>query len=83
MSSLSFGTTFLRITFLSGDVHCGAVGVFKTLVKNRKQPDLNPAVDFRYMANVVTSAIVNTPCAPPARATRRPLTGAADRPRRC
>ncbi|KAI0035970.1 hypothetical protein K488DRAFT_76303 [Vararia minispora EC-137] len=51
----------LRISFVSGDVHCGAVGVFKTLVKNKKQPDIQPAIDFRYMVNIVTSAIVNTP----------------------
>ncbi|KZV71815.1 hypothetical protein PENSPDRAFT_650377 [Peniophora sp. CONT] len=54
----------LRISFVSGDVHCGAVGMFKTLVKNKKQPDINPAIDHRYMVNIVTSAIVNTP--PPA-----------------
>lgn len=57
----------LRITFLSGDVHCAAVGVLKTLSrqsgsKNAKSPDISPAVDYRYMVNVVTSAIVNTPC---------------------
>ncbi|KAF8557334.1 hypothetical protein OG21DRAFT_1475599 [Imleria badia] len=45
----------LRITFLSGDVHCAAVGVLKTL------GGIPPAVDHRYMLNVITSAIVNTP----------------------
>jgi len=50
----------VRISFLSGDVHCAAVGVFKTLrVKN--SPEVLPAMDHRYMINVVTSAIVNTP----------------------
>ncbi|KAF5365719.1 hypothetical protein D9758_003279 [Tetrapyrgos nigripes] len=53
----------LRISFLSGDVHCGAVGLFKTL-KEKNQPEVPPAQDPRYMVNVVTSAIVNTP--PPA-----------------
>ncbi|PPQ68508.1 hypothetical protein CVT26_003447 [Gymnopilus dilepis] len=50
----------IRVTFLSGDVHCAAVGVLKTLkVKNR--PEVQPRQDFRYMVNIVTSAIVNTP----------------------
>ncbi|KZT11642.1 uncharacterized protein LAESUDRAFT_720903 [Laetiporus sulphureus 93-53] len=53
----------IRITFLSGDVHCAAVGVFKTLQKS-KQPEIPPPSDYRYMLNVVSSAIVNTP--PPA-----------------
>lgn len=56
----------LRISFLSGDVHCAAVGVFKTLVrsnggKNNRTIDAPPETDYRYMINVVTSAIVNTP----------------------
>lgn len=55
----------LRITFLSGDVHCAAVSVLKTLTRQmgnkNKAPDIPPAVDYRYMVNVVTSAIVNTP----------------------
>jgi len=50
----------MRVTFLSGDVHCAAVGVFKTLARG-KEPPLNPALDHRYMLNVVSSAIVNTP----------------------
>jgi hypothetical protein len=50
----------IRVTFLSGDVHCAAVGVLKTLkVKNR--PEISPSTDYRYMLNIVTSAIVNTP----------------------
>ncbi|KAJ7582843.1 hypothetical protein C8J56DRAFT_1005754 [Mycena floridula] len=49
-----------RISFLSGDVHCAAVGNFKTL-KTKQRPEIPPAVDHRYMINVVTSAIVNTP----------------------
>lgn len=56
----------LRISFLSGDVHCAAVGVLKTLVrsnggKNNRTIDVPPETDYRYMLNVVTSAIVNTP----------------------
>ncbi|CAG7846587.1 SubName: Full=Uncharacterized protein {ECO:0000313/EMBL:CCA69829.1} [Serendipita indica DSM 11827] len=48
----------IRVTFLSGDVHCAAVGVFKTLSPNAP---VDPRMDYRYMINVVTSAIVNTP----------------------
>ncbi|CCO27778.1 putative protein YGR266W [Rhizoctonia solani AG-1 IB] len=55
----------IRVTFLSGDVHCAAVGYFKTLVRGGgKAPAIDPLGDHRYMLNVVTSAIVNTP--PPA-----------------
>ncbi|KAJ7685037.1 hypothetical protein DFH06DRAFT_969067 [Mycena polygramma] len=50
----------IRVSFLSGDVHCAAVGVFKTL-KVAKKPEIPPPEDHRYMINVVTSAIVNTP----------------------
>jgi len=50
----------IRVSFLSGDVHCAAVGVLKTLqVKNKTE--VSPLNDYRYMVNVVTSAIVNTP----------------------
>lgn len=57
----------VRITFLSGDVQCAAVGVLRTLSrqnggKNSKGLDIPPAADYRYMINVITSAIVNTPC---------------------
>ncbi|KAF8710206.1 hypothetical protein RHS03_01884, partial [Rhizoctonia solani] len=52
----------IRVTFLSGDVHCAAVGYFKTLVRGGgKGHALDPLADHRYMLNVVTSAIVNTP----------------------
>jgi hypothetical protein len=44
-----------RVTFLSGDVHCAAVGVFKTLVKGKNAQEVPPPVDYRYMLNVVTS----------------------------
>ena len=49
----------MRITFLSGDVHCTAVSVLKTL--SRRGRDVDPKLDHRYMLNVVSSAIVNTP----------------------
>jgi len=49
----------LRITFLSGDVHCAAVGLLKT--QSRGGRDVDPKHDHRYMLNVVSSAIVNTP----------------------
>jgi hypothetical protein len=45
----------LRISFLSGDVHCAAVGLLKTLVKGKGKVDMPPEQDFRYMINVVTS----------------------------
>ncbi|KAJ1309680.1 hypothetical protein OPQ81_006444 [Rhizoctonia solani] len=55
-------TRRIRVTFLSGDVHCAAVGYFKTLVRGGgKAPAIDPLGDHRYMLNVVTSAIVNTP----------------------
>lgn len=55
----------VRISFLSGDVHCAAAACFHTmpegLLKGRR---LDKEVDPKYMLQVVTSAIVNTP--PPA-----------------
>jgi hypothetical protein len=45
----------IRISFLTGDVHCAAVGVLKTLKKGKKFSALAPASDHRYMLNVVTS----------------------------
>ncbi|KAH9857680.1 hypothetical protein C2E23DRAFT_286396 [Lenzites betulinus] len=50
-----------RVSFVSGDVHCAAVGVFKTWVKEKKRSSVDPAMDHRYMVNVTSSAIVNTP----------------------
>jgi len=46
----------LRVTFLSGDVHLAAVGRLFTY-----KAKLSPAQDHRYMLNIVSSAIVNTP----------------------
>jgi hypothetical protein len=57
----------VRITFLSGDVHLAAVGCLYTKVKKTAKAIL-PERDHRYMLNVVSSAIVNTP--PPAGAAR-------------
>lgn len=47
----------VRITILSGDVHLGAVGQFYS----NKLLGLPKDQDHRYMPNVVSSAIVNTP----------------------
>lgn len=44
----------IRVSFLSGDVHCAAVGVLKTL-KIKNKPEVSPLTDYRYMVNVVTS----------------------------
>lgn len=44
----------IRVTFLSGDVHCAAVGVLKTL-KVKNKPEISPLTDYRYMVNIVTS----------------------------
>ncbi|GAB7354136.1 hypothetical protein MBLNU459_g4697t2 [Dothideomycetes sp. NU459] len=47
----------VRVTILGGDVHLGAVGQFYTKKKLGVQKDR----DHRYMPNVISSAIVNTP----------------------
>lgn len=57
-----------RITFLSGDVHLAAVGCLFTKTRHGRKQAIEPEKDYRYMLNVVTSAIVNTP--PPAGAAR-------------
>ncbi|RSH91537.1 hypothetical protein EHS25_009836 [Saitozyma podzolica] len=51
----------VRITFLSGDVHLAAVGCLFTKQKGGQGHQLPASEDYRYMLNVVTSAIVNTP----------------------
>jgi len=56
-----------RITFLSGDVHLAAVGCLFTKARKGGNPP-QPEKDYRYMLNVVTSAIVNTP--PPTAAAK-------------
>ncbi|KAF2198118.1 hypothetical protein GQ43DRAFT_443633 [Delitschia confertaspora ATCC 74209] len=47
----------VRVTILGGDVHLAAVGQFYT---NKKSP-VPKDKDHRYMPNVISSAIVNTP----------------------
>ncbi|TKX27281.1 hypothetical protein C1H76_0575 [Elsinoe australis] len=48
----------VRITILGGDVHLGAIGQFYT---TKKLGHVAKDHDHRYMPNVVSSAIVNTP----------------------
>ncbi|EPQ28075.1 uncharacterized protein PFL1_04402 [Pseudozyma flocculosa PF-1] len=48
----------LRISFMSGDVHAGGVGLFY------HRSSIAPSADSRYMLAVITSAIVNTPPPP-------------------
>jgi len=43
----------IRVSIISGDVHCAAVGVLKTLGKGNNS--VSPSMDHRYMNNVVTS----------------------------
>ncbi|EPE10087.1 hypothetical protein F503_05182 [Ophiostoma piceae UAMH 11346] len=47
----------VRITLLSGDVHLAAIGRFYSNTKQK----LVKHKDFRYMPNVISSAIANTP----------------------
>jgi len=56
-----------RITFLSGDVHLAAVGCLFTQAKKLHKA-IPAEEDHRYMLNVITSAIVNTPPPPGAAA---------------
>ena len=50
----------VRVTILAGDVHLGAVGQFYT----PKRMNVGKDRDHRYMPNVISSAIVNTPPPP-------------------
>ncbi|KAL6711906.1 hypothetical protein ACN47E_002949 [Coniothyrium glycines] len=50
-------TKSIRITILGGDVHLGAIGQFYT----NKKFNVSKIKDHRYMPNVISSAIVNTP----------------------
>ncbi|RKP36140.1 hypothetical protein BJ085DRAFT_24061 [Dimargaris cristalligena] len=52
-------TRSIRVTFLSGDVHCCAVGKFYSRV--RKGVQIPHKQDHRLMYQVVSSAIVNAP----------------------
>jgi len=51
----------IRISFLTGDVHCASVAVLKTMSKGKRASAIAPTSDHRYMLNVISSAIVNTP----------------------
>ncbi|KAF1969051.1 hypothetical protein BU23DRAFT_513894 [Bimuria novae-zelandiae CBS 107.79] len=50
-------TKSVRVTILGGDVHLAAVGVFYS----NKKLNIPKDKDHRYMPNVISSAIVNTP----------------------
>ncbi|KAF2869546.1 hypothetical protein BDV95DRAFT_547996 [Massariosphaeria phaeospora] len=50
-------TKSVRVTILGGDVHLAAVGQFYT----NKKANVPKDKDHRYMPNIVSSAIVNTP----------------------
>lgn len=50
----------VRVTILGGDVHLGAVGQFYS----NKKLGIPKDADHRYMPNIVSSAIVNTPPPP-------------------
>lgn len=58
-------TQRLRISFLSGDVHCAAVGVLKTYRANKKEADVPIGLDHRYMLNIVTSMCSSVRCSRP------------------
>ena len=45
----------IRVTFVTGDVHCAAVGLFKTLAATKKGLPVTPEQDYRYMLNITTS----------------------------
>ena len=47
----------VRVTFLGGDVHLAAIGQFYS----NKKMGIAKDRDHRYMANIISSAIVNTP----------------------
>ena len=56
LQSLSKGSS-ARITLLGGDVHLGAIGEFYT----KKSLNVSKEHDHRYMLNIISSAITNTP----------------------
>lgn len=45
----------IRVTFVTGDVHCAAVGLFKTLVPAKKGQPVPPEQDHRYMLDITSS----------------------------
>jgi len=46
----------IRVTFIAGDVHCCGAGYFSV-----KDGTIDPLKDYRYMVQIVSSAIVNAP----------------------
>lgn len=49
----------IRVTFLSGDVHCAAFSMFRSDKETRIAHQLQPQNDHRLMYQVIASAIVN------------------------
>jgi|SRR5579862_4569245 len=49
----------LRITILSGDVHCAAFSRFRSDKETRERKQLTPETDTKLMYQVIASAIVN------------------------
>lgn len=49
----------IRVTFLSGDVHCAAFSMFRSDKHVRHKLKLKPENDHRLMYQVISSAIVN------------------------
>lgn len=49
----------IRVTFLSGDVHCAAFSMFRSDKHVRHKLHLKPENDHRLMYQVISSAIVN------------------------
>jgi hypothetical protein len=49
----------LRVTFLSGDVHCAAFARFRSDSQTRESRRLTPETDSKLMYQVIASAIVN------------------------
>ena len=52
-------TRNIRVTFLSGDVHCAAFSRFRSDKETRDAGHLTPATDSKLMYQVISSAIVN------------------------
>lgn len=49
----------VRVTFISGDVHCCTTSRFRSDKATRKSQNLTPATDSKFMMQFVSSAIVN------------------------
>ncbi|KAJ1960271.1 hypothetical protein GGI12_003889 [Dipsacomyces acuminosporus] len=46
----------IRVTFVAGDVHCCGAGRFAS-----QNPELPPNADYRFMPQIISSAIMNVP----------------------